>query len=141
MLKQLRSLFSRNDDSSVPAASPQQETQPSATEPAKPFPVDVVDADFGAKVLQEARPVVVDFWADWCQPCTIMSVHMGFLLDEMGDQIVVAAMDVEENAETPAKYGIQGLPTVIFFKDGLEVDRQVGLIDYDKLRQRVQALL
>lgn len=107
----------------------------------KPHPIDVTDESFAHVVLNGNRLTVVDFWADWCQPCTIMGVHMSLLLEELQDSIVVAAMDVEENPQTSERYGVQGLPTIIFFRNGEEIDRQVGLLQYDNLKKRVQSLL
>jgi thioredoxin 1 len=121
-----------------PVAEPQTTVSTAAKRAA---PVDVTDTDFNGIVLGADRLVVVDFWADWCQPCTIMSAFLGFLLEEFGEQIVVAALDVEENPATSQRFGVQGLPTLIFFQDGQELGRQLGVIEYDALREQVQGLL
>ena len=70
-----------------------------------------------------------------------MSAYMDFLSQEFDDQVLIAALDVEENESTAAQYGILGLPTLVIFRDGEEIDRQVGLLDYDALRLKVQNLL
>ena len=102
---------------------------------------DVVDADFAATVLQHDQLVVVDFWAEWCQPCTIISAYTEWLVRDYGEQLLVAALDVDENPVVPAQYSIMGLPTLIFFRDGLEIDRQVGLLSYEELQAKVERLL
>lgn len=102
---------------------------------------DVVDADFEATVLQCEQLAVVDFWAEWCQPCTIISAYTEWLVRDYGEQILVAALDVDENPVVPEQYSIMGLPTLIFFRDGVEVDRQVGLLSYEELQAKVEALL
>lgn len=102
---------------------------------------DVVDADFDEVVLQQERLVVVDFWAEWCQPCTIMSAYTEWLARDYGAQLSVVALDVDENPETPARYNILGLPTLLFIRGGVEVDRQVGVLPYEELQAKVDALL
>jgi thioredoxin 1 len=102
---------------------------------------DVVDADFDEVVLQSRQLAVVDFWAEWCQPCTIISAYTQWLGRDYGERLLVAALDVDENSEIPERYTIMGLPTLLFFRDGVEVDRQVGLLSYEELQAKVEALL
>jgi thioredoxin 1 len=112
-------------------------TQPSSTLSIR----DVVDADFDEAVLQSDRLVVVDFWAEWCHPCTIISAYTEWLVRDYGEVLLVAALDVDENPQIPERYQVMGLPTLLFVRDGVEIDRQVGLLTYEELQAKVDALL
>jgi thioredoxin 1 len=114
-----------------PAAMPAKQTDQVA-------PIEVTDGDFATLVLGSPTFAVVDCGAEWCQPCQIMSAYMGFLATEYAGQVLVAALDVDANPETTARYEIMGLPTVLFFQDGLEVGRQLGVVSYPELRQQVE---
>lgn len=102
---------------------------------------DVTDNTFEQVVLRSERLAVVDFWAEWCQPCEIISAYTAWLARDYGAQVLVAALDVDENPHTPERYTIMGLPTLIFFRNGIEIDRQVGLLSYEELQAKVDALL
>ncbi|GIK72415.1 MAG: thioredoxin [Chloroflexota bacterium] len=113
-----------------------------AAEPPKPPPIiDVTDADFEAVVLRSPLLTVVDFWAEWCQPCQVMSAYVGFLAREYEGRVLVAALDADEHPETPARYNVMGLPTLLLLRDGVEIDRIVGVVGYDEIKTRVERLL
>jgi thioredoxin 1 len=107
----------------------------------RPRPIHVTDENFEAVVLSSDRLAVVDFWADWCEPCHIMAAIIQFLAEDFDGQILVAKMDVEENPTIPARYNLLGIPTIIFFRHGEEIDRQMGIISIDVLRERVEAFM
>jgi thioredoxin 1 len=87
---------------------------------------DVTDDTFESKVLRAAKPTLVDFWAEWCGPCKMIEPIVEALAEEYDGKISVARMDVDENRQTPGHYGIQGIPTLILFKNGEEETRFVG---------------
>ncbi len=106
-------------------------------------PVHVTDADFEKVVLKSQIPVLVDFWAVWCGPCRMIAPHVEELAKEYGEKVVIAKMDTDANPQTPMRYGIMGIPTLIIFKDGKEVDRQVGVPRQPKevLKSKLEAAL
>ena len=89
-------------------------------------PQDVTDADFEQEVLQADLPVMVDFWAEWCSPCKMVSPLVEELAEEYGGRVKFAKLDTEENVDTPARLGVRGLPTLMVFKGGEQVDQIVG---------------
>lgn len=111
---------------------------PQSPAPVRPRPVDVTDADFAQVVAAGEQLAVVDFWADWCEPCRTMSAYVDFLAGDFAGRVLVAALDVDENPAVSEQYQILGLPTLLFLRSGVEVDRIVGLIPYDDLKRRVE---
>ncbi len=103
--------------------------------------VHVTDQGFSDAVLKSDKPVVVDFWAPWCRPCLMMAPMFEELAGEYGDKMVFAKMNTDENQMTPGGFGIQGIPTLIFFRGGHEIDRLIGLQRPEVLRQRIDAAL
>lgn len=111
------------------------------TAEAKPPPiVDVSDADFAGIVEASELPVVVDVWAEWCQPCQIISAYVGFLAKEFEGKLLVTALDADENPQVSERFGIMGLPTLLFIKNGQEVDRIVGVVDYSEIKQKAESI-
>ncbi len=88
--------------------------------------VEFTDANFEEMVLNSDKPVVVDFWAEWCGPCRMVGPVIEELSNDYSDKAVVGKVNVDNNPAISAKYGIRNIPTVLFFKNGEIVDKQVG---------------
>ena len=101
--------------------------------------VHVTDASFESDVLKSAEPVLVDFWAEWCGPCKMIAPVLSEIADEYSGKIKICKMDVDANNETPAKFGIRGIPTLIIFKGGNAVAQKVGALSKSQLIQFVDA--
>lgn len=93
----------------------------------------VTDAQFEADVLNSTKPVVIDFWAEWCGPCKMISPILDELSQEMGDKVEIRKLNIDENREVPAKYGIRGIPTLMLFKDGQLASTKVGALSKAQL--------
>ena len=93
------------------------------------------------EIINSGKPVVVDFWAEWCGPCRMVGPIVEELTKEFDGQVVIGKMDVDENVETPNEYGIRNIPTILFFKDGQVVDKQIGATQKAVLAAKIQALL
>jgi thioredoxin 1 len=101
----------------------------------------VTDASFESTVINSDRPAMVDFWATWCGPCKIIAPHVEALADEFAGRAVIAKVDVDSNRQTAIKFGIQSIPTLLFFKGGKVVDRVIGAVDKKVLRDKLTAQL
>lgn len=104
-------------------------------------PIHVTDEDFEEVILKADKPAVVDFWSEYCSPCHVMAYVMDDLAEAFDGRAIVAKLQVDENPKTPEKYGIMGVPTMVFFKDGIEVDRLVGVHMFNTMEQHLEALL
>jgi thioredoxin 1 len=101
---------------------------------------EVTDNNFAAEVLEAGQPVLVDFWAPWCGPCRIIAPHLEEL-DSERDDLTVVKLNVDENPETAAKYGIMSIPTLILFKNGQVAKQVVGALPKARLQQELEPAL
>jgi thioredoxin 1 len=104
-------------------------------------PINVTDAAFEKVVLQSPIPVIVDFWAPWCGPCKMVAPTLEKLAKEYEGKLLVAKVNTDENPEWMMKYGIQGIPTMLFIANGKVVHRQVGALPERMLRDIVAQFL
>ncbi|MEW6287923.1 MAG: thioredoxin [Chloroflexota bacterium] len=104
-------------------------------------PINVTDAAFEKTVLQSPIPVIVDFWAPWCGPCRMVAPILEKLAKEYEGKLLVAKVNTDENPEWMMKYGIQGIPTMLFIAGGKVVHRQVGALPERMLRDTVSQFL
>jgi len=95
--------------------------------------VHITDATFETEVLQAQSPVLVDYWAEWCGPCKMIAPILDEIAGEYGDKIKVTKLNIDENQDTPPKYGIRGIPTLMIFKDGDILATKVGALSKSQL--------
>ena len=97
--------------------------------------LNVKDKDFKEKVLEADKPVLCDFWAEWCGPCKQISPILHELAEDYKEKILIAKVNIDENPETPSNFGIMSIPTLILFKDGKSISSQIGLVEKSSLSQ------
>lgn len=100
--------------------------------------VAVTDNEFETEVLKSDLPVVVDFWAEWCGPCKTLSPVIDELATDMKDKVKVVKINIDEAPETPTKYGVRGIPTLMIFKGGEIIDTRVGGMPKSQLEEWVE---
>lgn len=102
--------------------------------------LEITDASF-EELLGSGKPLVLDFWAEWCGPCRMVGPIVEELATEYGDRVIIGKVDVDNNDEITSKYGIRNIPTILFIKDGEVVDKQVGATQKTALVDKVEKLL
>ena len=101
----------------------------------------VTDASFDAEVLQSGKPVLVDFWADWCGPCKMIGPSLEEISEELADQVTIAKVDIMENTEIASRFGVQSIPLLILFKDGQPVAQKLGAAPKSQLKSWIEGAL
>jgi len=104
-------------------------------------PIHVTDAAFEKAVLQNPLPVIVDFWAPWCGPCKVVGPMIDKIAKDLGDKLIVAKVNTDENPQWATQYGVQGIPTMLFIFGGKIIHRQVGALPERMLREAVMQFL
>lgn len=105
------------------------------------MPKQVTDDSFAADVLKAEKPVLVDFWAEWCGPCKQIAPSLEALAQELGEKMTIAKLNIDENPMTPSKYGVRGIPTLMLFKDGQVAATRIGAMPKGKLMEWIQSVL
>ena len=102
--------------------------------------LEITDSNF-QEILAEGKPVVMDFWAPWCGPCKMVGPIIDELATEYEGKVIIGKCDVDENGDVAAEYGIRNIPTVLFFKNGELVDKQVGSAPKSAYEAKIEAIL
>lgn len=102
--------------------------------------LEITDATF-EEIINSGKPVVVDFWAEWCGPCRMVGPIVEELAKEYEEKVIIGKVDVDSNDEITSKFGIRNIPTILFFKSGEVVDKQVGATQKSILADKIDKLL
>ena len=103
--------------------------------------VNVTDDSFKSDVLEADKPVLVDFWADWCGPCKMIAPALEEISEELGDKVTIAKMDIMENTGVPGEIGVQSIPLMVLFKDGQPVAQKLGAAPKSQLKDWLESEL
>lgn len=102
--------------------------------------LEITDANFDV-IVKGDKPVVIDFWAEWCGPCRLVAPYIDELSSEYEEKVTIGKVDIEENDDIVGRFGIRTIPTILFFKGGEVVDKHVGAASKSLLEEKVKALL
>jgi thioredoxin 1 len=103
--------------------------------------INVTDDSFKADVLESGKPVLVDFWAEWCGPCKMIAPALEEISDELADKVTIAKMDIMENTGIPGEIGVQSIPLMVLFKDGKAVAQKLGAAPKGQLKTWLESVL
>jgi thioredoxin 1 len=103
--------------------------------------LEITDANFEEIVLKSDKPVLLDFWAEWCGPCRMIGPYVEEIAKEYEGKAIVGKLNVDDSNMVTSKYGIRNIPTILFFKDGNVADKQVGAVPKNVLAQKLDALM
>ena len=101
----------------------------------------VTDQSFEADVLNAGKPVLVDFWAEWCGPCKMIAPALEEIADALGEKVDIVKLNIDENPDTPGKYGVRGIPTMILFRNGQEAKRIQGAMPKKRIEAELEPAL
>lgn len=101
----------------------------------------VTDLSFKADVIDSDKPVLVDFWAEWCGPCKMIGPALEEISEELGDRVSIVKVNIDENPEAPGQYGVRGIPTMILFKNGEAAATKVGAAPKSALKGWIESVL
>jgi len=104
-------------------------------------PIPVSDTTFETEVLKAEKPVLVDFWAEWCGPCKQIGPHLEQLAGDMSERLTVAKVNIDDSPRTPGKYGVRGIPTLILFKGGEVAAMRVGSMSKSQLYSWIESVV
>jgi thioredoxin 1 len=102
-------------------------------------PLKVSDSSFEKDVLKASKPVVVDFWAEWCGPCRMIGPALEELANELQDKVTIAKLNIDESPQTPGKYGVRGVPTLMIFRDGQVAATKVGALPKSRIKEWIES--
>ena len=103
--------------------------------------LQITDANFEETVVKSDKVSMIDFWAEWCGPCRMVGPIVEELATEYADQAVIGKVDVDNNPHVASQFGIRSIPTILFFKNGVQVDKQVGVVPKNILEGKLKALM
>ena len=103
--------------------------------------LEVSNDNFESEVVNSEKPVLVDFWAEWCGPCKMIAPVLEEIAADMGEKVTVAKINIDDNPDTPSKYGVRGIPTLMIFKDGEVASTKVGALPKSQIMQWVESVV